>query len=220
MKKVSAVNLMVGGPNELVPWDEVAKKAAEPWVGVDYGAVRLDKRGIIPDYALGDFDSSTDKERQAVQQLVGRVRQFPPEKDYTDTQLGLLTIQQEYECQRIYVYGATGGRLDHLLANIFLPLAPQFRPALPKIVLRDVGNTVHYFYPGSHVLVKEPGMKYLAFVNLTSVEGLSLIDEKYPLANWHANYPVSWTSNEFSGHVNHFSFAKGIVAVIQCRDAF
>ncbi|MCI1926005.1 MAG: thiamine diphosphokinase [[Lactobacillus] timonensis] len=220
MKEVSTVNLMVGGPQQLIPWQEVDRKANQPWVAVDYGAVRLVERGIIPQYALGDFDSSTDKQRQAVKEAVGNIQQFPPEKDYTDTQLGLLTVQRHYQYDQVCLYGATGGRLDHLLANLFLPLAPAFRQSLPKLVMRDCGNTVRFFLPGSYCLTREAGMKYLAFVNLTAVEGLTLVDEKYPLDNWNCSYPVSWTSNEFNGEENHFLFKSGIVAVIQCRDVF
>ncbi len=218
MKKVPVVNLMVGGPDEQIPWDEVQTKADQPWVAVDYGAVRLLRHGIVPEYALGDFDSSTNQERRKVTAAVGNIQQFPPEKDYTDTQLGLLTIQREYQYETVCVYGATGGRLDHLLANIFLPLAEPYRPSLTKLVLRDVGNSVRYYLPGSYALTQETGMKYLAFVNLTPIEGLTLPDEKYPLTDWDCQYPVSWTSNEFQGKVNHFTFQKGVVAVIQCQD--
>lgn len=218
MKKAPLVNLMVGGPDEQIPWDEVEKKADQPWVAVDYGAVRLLRHGIVPEYALGDFDSSTDQERRHVKEAVDNIQQFPPEKDYTDTQLGLLTVQREYQYEQVVVYGATGGRLDHLLANVFLPLAEPYRPSLTKLVLRDIGNSVHYFLPGQYEITKEPGMKYLAFVNLTPIEGLNLFDEKYPLSDWNCDYPVSWTSNEFHGQVNHFSFKKGIVAVVQCKD--
>lgn len=221
MKKAATVNLMVGGPNYQIPWKEVADKANQPWVAVDYGAVRLVKHHIIPEYALGDFDSSSDSERQAVKRAVGKIESFPPEKDYTDTQLGLLTIQQEYQFDQVVVYGATGGRIDHFLANIFLPLAAPYRPTLTKLVLRDTDNTVRYFLPGQHTIFHEAGMKYLAFVNLTAVRGLRLFDEKYTklLQNWDCDYPVSWTSNEFVGETNHFSFDQGIVAVIQCRDS-
>ena len=52
---------------------------------------------------------------------------------------------------------------------------------------------------------------------LIPVSGLSLLDEKYRLDDWSGN-PFSFSSNEFLGEVNHFSFKSGIVAVIQSRD--
>ena len=52
---------------------------------------------------------------------------------------------------------------------------------------------------------------------LTPVTGLTLIDEKYKLTNWQGN-PFSFSSNEFDGDVNHFSFESGMVAVIESRD--
>ena len=56
-------------------------------------------------------------------------------------------------------------------------------------------------------------------MNLTPVTGLTLPDEKYRLTDYDAPIPISWSSNEFAGPVNHFSFKSGIVAVIQSKDS-
>ncbi len=32
------------------------------------------------------------------------------------------------QADEIEIFGATGGRLDHLLANLFLPLQSEFKP--------------------------------------------------------------------------------------------
>ena len=79
-------------------------------------------------------------------------------------------------------------------------------------------NVVSYYLPGNYTISRLPHKKYLAFVNLTPVRGLTLKDEKYPLQNWSSQIPFSWTSNEFTAKENHFSFESGIVSVIQCSD--
>lgn len=212
------VNLLVGGPKELIPVEEVQRRQDETWIAVDHGASLLLAWGIKPAIAIGDFDSTTSAEMYQLRQRLTDIEVFPPAKDFTDTQLGLKLAIDKYQPHQIDLFGATGGRLDHLLANLFLPLQGDFSDYLDRIRLLDRGNTVTYYRPGSYAVTKEAGMKYLAFCNLTPVTGLTLADEKYPLKDWSSTIPFSWTSNEFTAAVNHFAFKSGVVAVIQCRD--
>lgn len=212
------VNIMVGGPEILIPYDQVLDRKDEIWLGVDKGATRLLEHGITPQYAAGDFDSSTPEQLARVKSTVKEVEIYPPEKDYTDTQIGILLAMKHYQPSSITIWGTTGGRLDQLLANLYTPLMDPYRQYLPKIHLIDRQNTVDFYEPGSYEIYKIPQMPYLAFVNLTPVTGLTLPDEKYQLDNFDSDLPISWSSNEFDGPVNHFSFTGGIVAVIQSRD--
>lgn len=212
------VNILVGGPLNMIPLDIVKKRQNEKWIGVDRGAIRLLKWGIKPAIAIGDFDSITNTEMQTLKSSLQEIEVYPPEKDYTDTQLGVKYAIKGAQPDAIDIFGATGGRLDHLLANIFLPLQNEFKPYLTRIKIVDSQNVLTYYLPGSYAITHLVGKKYLCFVNLTPVTGLTLPDEKYPLSSWNSEIPVSWTSNEFTAPINHFSFKQGIVAVIQCND--
>ncbi|BAP85576.1 thiamine pyrophosphokinase [Paucilactobacillus hokkaidonensis JCM 18461] len=218
MKKIEKINILVGGPTDQWPDQLKQGKMTGDWIGIDRGAKRLLKLGIIPVVAAGDFDSIDAEELTNLQSRVSDIRQYPPEKDLTDTQIGVSIALDDFDASKIDVYGATGGRLDHLLANLFLVLDEKFRPNASKIRLIDQQNTVNFYLPGEYEIVKEPDKKYLAFVNLTSVKGLSLTDEKYQLDSFDSEYPISWASNEFVGTKNHFSFRTGVVAVVQSRD--
>ena len=35
------INIMVGGPEALIPYDQVADHRSETWLGIDLGATRL-----------------------------------------------------------------------------------------------------------------------------------------------------------------------------------
>jgi thiamine pyrophosphokinase len=77
---------------------------------------------VEPDMIIGDFDSLSDGERQAVENLKKeipeRIISLPAEKDDTDT---LAAIKHGFEngYSDFRIYAATGGaRLDHTLANI------------------------------------------------------------------------------------------------------
>lgn len=209
------VNLLVGGPTANYPADLTTIPG--PWVGADRGALRLVKRGIQPVMVVGDFDSIDAAELQTVKDaLVGAVV-VKPDQDHTDTQLAIKSIFEQLQPDAVHLYGATGGRLDHLLANMWLILDPVFRQWAPQIKLIDKQNSVQFFLPGDYQITKEADKRYLAFVPLMPMH-LTLPDEKYQLDAAYNAYPISWASNEFSGNTGHFSFDAGVLAVIQSRD--
>lgn len=216
---IQPINIMVGGPASEIPLDEMEKHRGETWIGADFGATFLLNHGIIPQIAIGDFDSTFPKTMEKLKNAVTEIRCFPPQKDYTDTQLAVKVALTEFQADQINLFGATGGRLDQLLSNLMFPLMAEFQAVIPKLVIIDQQNEMRYYLPGKYEIRKRPGMKYLAFVNLTAVTGLTLPDEKYKLQNFDAKIPISWSSNEFDGLVNHFSFDSGVVAVIQSRDS-
>ena len=216
---VQPINIMVGGPASEISLEEVEKHREEVWIGADFGATFLLNHGIIPQIAIGDFDSTFPVTMKKLKDAVAEIRRFPPEKDYTDTQLAVKVALTEFQADQINLFGATGGRLDQLLSNLLFPLMTEFQAVIPKLVIFDRQNEMRYYLPGDYEIQKRPGMKYLAFVNLTAVTGLTLPDEKYRLQNFDAEIPISWSSNEFNGSVNHFSFKSGVIAVIQSKDS-
>ena len=205
------VNLLVGGPTANYPADLTTIPG--PWVGADRGALRLVKRGIQPVMVVGDFDSIDAAELQTVKDaLVGAVV-VKPDQDHTDTQLAIKSIFEQLQPDEVHLYGATGGRLDHLLANMWLVLDPVFRQWAPQIKLIDKQNSVRFFLPGDYQITKEADKRYLAFVPLMPMH-LTLPDEKYQLDAAYNAYPISWASNEFSGNTGHFSFDAGVLAAV------
>lgn len=215
---MTTINLLVGGPANMIPDAATLKAQAGDWIGVDYGATYLLNQGIRPVLALGDFDSTSKIELDRLQREVSRVDVFKNKTEHTDTQLGVLAAIRDFHADQINIYGATGGRLDQLLANLFLPLQPEYRPYLRRIHFIDAENHVSFYGPGDYAIHQLPQMRYLAFVNLVPCRDLNLPDEKYPLDNWSSDFPFCWSSNEFNGSVNHFSLKQGIVAVIQSVD--
>lgn len=214
------VNLLAGGPKQ--QWakelqDDIQAVPGQ-WIGVDKGALYLLEQQIIPSIAVGDFDSLTLSQRQSVKNQIANIYQAQPEKDETDTQLALTLAINELKADQIVIYGATGGRLDHFLANLWLVLEKRYANVISKISLRDLQNTITYFEPGDYTIKKESDKKYLAFVPLGRVSGLNLWDAKYQLRDYQTEVAISWASNEFVGETTHFDFQSGILAVIQSCD--
>lgn len=87
-------------------------------VAADSGVHLALSWGVEPDLVLGDMDSIRDKalldrfEKE-------RVLRYAAEKDYTDTELGLLALE-ERGVKETTIVGGGGGRLDHLLGIVAL----------------------------------------------------------------------------------------------------
>lgn len=212
------VNVLVGGPAEFLP-ENVFTRTGQ-WLGVDKGAVVLARRHCRMIAAIGDFDTAGRMgwAGEQVALWANHLVQAPPEKDDTDTELALRWLATTLPQATITVYGATGGRLDHLLANILFPLRPKLRQLAPHVTLRDRQNVVQFYLPGRHELVPEDQMDYLAVVPLIPVTGLTLRGLKYPLTEAQFTTARALVSNEFSAPTAQLSFTRGVVCVIQSRD--
>lgn len=186
-------------------------------IGVDGGAAHLVAHGYTPDWAIGDFDSAPPPA------MCRHILRLQPEKNDTDLEYALVHILQNYQpenIKQIIILGALGGgRLDHLLCNIWLAHQPRFAVWLDKICLHARHNSVRFFRAGEYEMQPENNKKYLSFIGLTPIEQLSLHGVKYPLYQQNYAYPMALISNEFSGCLARFSFSSGLMCVIQSCDA-
>lgn len=184
-------------------------------VGVDGGVTQLLKHNISPDIAIGDFDS-TDVPNEC------KVIQLSREKDETDLQYALHYILLKYnpiDINKIIILGAlNGGRLDHLICNLWLIYEDFLTPFFNKLYFFEKQNTIRFFSPGNYTLFKEWNKKYLSFILMNKVENLTLQEVKYPLFSKNYNNPIALISNEFEKETMHFSFSKGLIIVIQSND--
>lgn len=209
------VVVVAGGPQVAMP----VIPPADHYVGVDHGTMVLLDQGLPVSLAVGDFDSLSPAEWVHVSQQVPAIKQSIPEKDDTDVQLALLEVWQRWQQAEVTLLGATGGRLDHFLANLWLPLEPRFQPYLSQLELRDRQNVIRFYLPGNYTVAKVADMHYLAYCCLTPVTHLTLTGSKYTLTDVAVKVPTSYASNEFLTDTADFSFASGLIAVIQSRDA-
>lgn len=212
------VVIVGGGSTKLWPDMTVFKQKDCHWIGVDRGALFLMQYGIKPDLAIGDFDSLDEEEKMKMVQCISKIIYAQPEKEDTDTELALQEAMALYPDSEFILIGMTGGRIDHFLSNLWLPLQKRFSMVTENLILLDSQNTIKYYLPGSHQIRKEVGKKYVSFICLLPVEKLSLVGVKYPLLHQNYTRAISLVSNEFLSDSATFSFDKGLVAVIQSKD--
>ena len=206
--------LVAGGKKQTWP----SLKKYDKYIGIDRGSFYLLEEDLPLDFAIGDFDSLSSEERERVRQDAKNFFQAPAEKDDTDTQLALLMAIEHFPNAKIDIIGATGGRIDHFLANLWIVLEKRFQPFAHNISLLDKQNVIRFFLPGKYSVRKEKGMKYLAYCCLTPIDNLSLMESKYLLENVKVEHPTSFASNEFITDEASFIFETGIIAVIQSKD--
>jgi thiamine pyrophosphokinase len=111
--------LLTGGTGpsrpQILPYLEGVSFVVAADAGFDL-ALRL---GLRPDLLVGDLDSVRPG-RELAELPADRIVRYPPDKDETDTEIGLRVLD-ERGYRRVLLAGGGGGRLDHLLAllNLF-----------------------------------------------------------------------------------------------------
>lgn len=216
---IMEINILGGGPEELLPDLSEFQQNGNLWVGVDRGVYTLLSKGITPFMAFGDFDSVTADELKEIEKHVHDLKKFKAEKDETDMELALnWALRQRPE--KIRLFGATGGRLDHFLANVQLLLKPVLRNIELNIEIIDKKNHISIKSPGSYEMKIRNDRKYVSFIPMSPfVKGLTLEGFKYPLKDH--SIPMGSTlcvSNELISDYGTFSFSEGILMVIRSQD--
>ena len=187
------------------------------FIGVDRGSLFLIEQGICPDLAVGDFDSVSEEELALICSQSKEVLQAQPEKNDTDLELAVKTVFVRYPQAQVTIFGAFGGRLDHTLANIFLPSNPEITPYMQQIRLCNAQNQLCYCPQGRHEVKPVAGMNYLAFMPADNSR-LSIEGAKYPLNESNYFFKKVYASNEFIDEPVFLECQSGYVIIIYSKD--
>lgn len=195
----------------------VKKEQYKMIIAADHGLMAADRLNISLDYIVGDFDSVSETVLQKYRDISTPIKTFPKEKDKTDTQIAL-ELALMNSPSSIDIVGATGTRLDHVLANIHLLLLPLQLGV--NACLLD-GNNRIYLRDKDFIIDKD--QQYGAFVSLLplteKVSGLTLKGFKYPLN--HITYTAGSSlgiSNEIVEDTAKIELSGGILIVIESKD--
>lgn len=187
-------------------------------IAVDGGLSVCKELHLVPDYAVGDFDTISPE-------ILEEFRQIPyimweshqPEKDETDTELALRKAMA-LNCSQVAVLGALGGRFDHTIGNLHL-LYPCLQKGIDAFLI-DSRNKI-YLLDGEKEFVRERLYgKYISFLPLTEqVEKITLKGFKYPLLDHDISIGTSLCiSNELVEERGSITFEEGILICVECHD--
>lgn len=180
----------------------------------DGGTRHAYNMGIVPDVIIGDLDSSADKYISYFKELKVPFVKYSSHKDKTDTHICL-----EYAfklCDEVLLFGATGTRLDHTLANISILRLAADSGKMACII--DENNEIYVIKDNIKIEGKKGDIVSLLPLS-TKVEGVTINGVDYPLKNAQMElgnpYGVSNVLKEDSVEI---SISSGYLAVIKARD--
>ncbi|HEM5074240.1 thiamine diphosphokinase [Streptococcus suis] len=205
------IAVIAGGSFDCLP------EPADLYVGVDAGSLRLLDHFLPLDWAIGDFDSVTSEELGRIKDQAERFLQAPAEKDDTDLELALKEIFKAYPRAQVRIYGALGGRMDHMMANLFLAAEPDLAAFMEQIELVDSQNIVRFRPAGQHRLSPIAGMKYISFMP-SDQSRLTIRHAKYPLDASNYFFKKCYSSNEFIDRDIDIQLDQGYVVLIYSKD--
>ena len=186
-------------------------------IAVDSGLKFLYENQVLPTHIVGDFDSVNPtviahyKEETDIP-----IREFNPVKDASDTEIGL-RYALELGAEELWLLGATGTRLDHVMANI----------QILKIA-HDAGAKAYIVDNYNRISLNEKEIflkKQKSFGNYFSifpfggiVQDVTIIGAKYPLEHYClCPYDSRCVSNEIVDDVK-IIFPEGLVVLMETRD--
>lgn len=188
-------------------------------IGVDKGLEFCYRNHVIPDWILGDFDSISKEviDWYRKQQEIP-IRQYKPEKDDTDTRLGM-ELALKLGSDKIFLLGATGGRLDHYMGNLQSLLITARKEKEGWIL--DEQNAITVRKAGKICIHKEEQFgKYVSFFSMgDEVTGLSLTGFQYPLDGYTLkNSDGIAVSNQLLDDCGIIEFETGYLMMVLSKD--
>ena len=203
MKKICA--LISGG--EFSPLTDIEK--ADFIIACDRGYEYAKNQNIIPDLIVGDFDSFHGSLPTEIPILT-----LPCEKDETDTMAGI-NYAVNHGFDKILLFCALGGRLDHLLGNLQAAAFAAKAGLIVKII--DKYNEI-YVFSNSSVSIPKKENYSISVISLTDkCENVTISGGKYKLKNAVlTNTSTLGISNEWDNDIT-VSLSDGILAVIMSK---
>ena len=120
-----------------------------PIWAIDRGVDLCHALKLPPVHLIGDGDSANSKAWTWAEEHGAHVHAFPPEKDFTDTELTLQIAAENFITRPLVILTAAfGGRLDHLMSTA----AVAAHADIP-CVLADERETLFYLHAGESLTV-------------------------------------------------------------------
>lgn len=184
-------------------------------ISADSGSNILFKYNIVPNVMLGDFDSIQNIVFNYFKEKGCKIISYPSEKKFTDTEAAIVEAVK-LNPQEILLFGCTGSRLDHTLANLGL-LYKCLKNNVNAYII-DENNTISLHDKDFKIRGKMGEIFSLQTFGDT-VNNLSIFKAKYELHNYDLKFGDPRTvSNELLEDDVVVTFKNGILILIKAKD--
>ena len=182
-------------------------------IACDGGFRHAAAMGVVPDVIIGDLDSAPPELLEEALAKGIAINPYPAEKDETDLEL-CITYANEKGAKEIKILGATGGRIDHALANLHMLALAN---CLAEIL--DEKTSVHLIK--TSLTIPRDNYKTISLIPLTTeASGITTRGLAYPLNNETLYAGKSrGVSNVFNADEATISVTNGLLLAIRSSSA-
>ncbi len=181
-------------------------------VTADAGLLTAQRLGLVPDVALGDFDTLETPEVSAGTELC----RVPAEKNFTDTQYAV-DVALGRGAREMIIVGGLEGRVDHTLSTLAIceMLCERHVPA----ILTNGKNRVRFIRNSGVILARSQYRFFSVIAADSEIKGLSIDGAKYPLKRAKLSRTTQWAvSNEIVGNCALIELRHGGAWIIESMD--
>lgn len=178
-------------------------------ISADAGFEYAEKYGYKTNCLIGDFDTL---KKMPDENKYNELIKFKVEKDDTDTMLAVkYALKNHYD--KIYIFGALGGRLDHTISNIQTLNFIAKHNKQGFIISENEYITV--LKPGNYKFFKKDGYSFSVFALSDEVSEVYEKGFKYSLDNatLKNSFPLG-VCNDFKDDIGEISFKNGEILIV------
>lgn len=189
-------------------------RTADRIICADGGTRHAINMGLTPNAIIGDMDSSSGQYIEYFRKKGVEVVQYSADKDKTDTHI-CVEFAMAFSTE-IILLGATGSRIDHMIANISL-LKLGIERSIPISI---IDNKNHIRLINNYIEIEGNKGDYFSLIPFTEkVEGICTKGAHYELENavMELGDPYG-VSNYFEEETVEVSIKSGYLLVIKSQD--
>ena len=180
----------------------------EEIIGVDNGTAHLFNKSLIPSKVLGDLDSITPDLLEKVKNLNIDLIRYESNKDKTDFEISLDSIEKPSE-KNIFLIGGEEGEIDHLFSIFSL------------IINFEYASNITWFYMDKTIIFRNnvsislnKGTRF-SIVPITNLKSLNVTGAKWNVNKENIDAGSSRTlRNKAAGDQINISCSKGLFSLI------
>jgi thiamine pyrophosphokinase len=181
-------------------------------IAADGGAHNAAYFGYHPKVVIGDLDSLDSATAAQLEAEGTIVLRYSADKDETDLELALLYAAKQ-DIDRVIIIGGVGGRIDQLLANVYLLALPEMLEHDARLVADR--QTIRLLRPGRHQLHGEVGDTLSLLPMGGPALGISTAGLRYPLRAETLRWgQVRGISNVFDAPDAQIQFNTGLLLCV------
>ena len=211
------MKVVIVAHGDVDPSDRDLLGGADLVIAADGGGFALERWGVLPHMAVGDFDSFGIERANALGRKGVKVVTHPAAKAESDLELALRSAIEQRAGEIVILGAFRGERLDHELANIMLLADPAYRG---RRITAIQGNTrVRALHGGSeHITDAAVGSDLTLLPVSGDATGVRTTGLRYPLRGETLHFGRSrGLSNVVALSPASVSLEHGVLLVIETR---